>query len=216
MTRDCREIRKLLPEFLSNRASDEEKEVVRKHLERCASCREESVALKETFKALENSEMPTLAGIYWTNFLPRLHHRLNERSKTKRELAPWVYKLLVPSAGLLVTVLLLSRIGIVPERKDSIAAERQLVEQMSPGEFHQLAESSFDPLFPESPSRLEVFLPRDEQTQRTINSLLATSSDEIIRLHEASLHGFVDLGLEDLTDEEMEVVIQRLEGDGTL
>jgi hypothetical protein len=216
MMRDCREIRNLLPEFLSNRADDEEKEAVREHLERCASCREESLALKETFKALESSEKPTLAGTYWTNFLPRLHDRLNERGRTKRELAPWVYKFLVPSAGLLVTVFLLSRIGIVPEPRDSSLVERQLVEQMSPGEFHQLAESSFDPLFPESSSRLEASLPRDEQTLHAINSLIATPSDEVIRLHEASLHGFVDLGLEDLTDEEMEAVIQRLEGDGTL
>jgi len=87
---------------------------------------------------------------------------------------------------------------------------------MSPREFHQLTESSFDPLFPESSTRLEVLLPHDEETQRAINSLIASSSDEVIRVHEASLHGFTDLGLEDLTDEEMEAVIQRLEGNETL
>jgi anti-sigma factor RsiW len=216
MVRDCREIRNLLPEFLSNRGDDEERQAVREHLERCVSCQKESLALKETFKALEGSKKPTLASTYWTNFLPRLHDRLNEERRRKRELAPWVYKVLVPSAGLLITVFLLSRIGIVPKPGESLLVERQLVEQMSSAEFHQLAESSFDPLFPESSSRLETLLPRDEQTLHAINSLIATSSDEVIRLHEASLHGSVDLGLEDLTDEEMEAVIQRLEGDGTL
>lgn len=216
MFKDCREIKTLLPEFLANRTSEGERKAVQEHLERCVSCREESLALEEMFEALEHSPMPKPAETYWTNFLPRVHDRLSEQGRTRRGVAPWVYKFLVPSAGLLVTILLLSRIEIVPELKDSFLAERQLVEQMSPREFHQLAESSFDPLFPESSSRLEALLPHDEETRRTINSLIATSSDEVIRLHEASLHGFVDLGLEDLTDEEMETVIQRLEGDGTL
>jgi len=214
--KNCQEVRELLPEFLSNRADEGEKKVVQEHLERCVACREQSVALRETFDTLGSALAPNPPETYWRNFLPRLHDRLSEERRTRPELASWVYRFLVPSAGLLVTILLLGRIGIVPEPNASFLAQRQLVEEMSPREFHQLAESAFDPLFPESSSRLEALLPYDEETGRIINSLIATSSDEVTRVHEANLHGFIDLGLEDLTNEEMEAVIQRLEGNGTL
>jgi hypothetical protein len=216
MTEDCREIRNLLPDFLSHRTSGEEQRAVQDHLERCVSCSEEALALKETFLALEGAKPSIPSETYWTNFLPRLHNRLSEERRTGRELAPWVHKFLVPSAALIVTILLVSRIGIIPESKDSFSEVRQVVEQMSASEFHRLAETSSDLLVPESSSRLEAMLPHDEDTRRAINSLIAASSDEFIQLREVNLHGLVDSGLEDLTDEEMETVIERLGGNGTL
>jgi hypothetical protein len=214
--KDCRQIRNLLPDFLSNRSSGEETRWVQEHLARCVSCREEVLVLKRTLEALESSETSGPAEIYWTNFLPRLHDRLSDERKTRRELAPWVNKILIPSAGLLVTILLLSWIEIVPEPKDQYLAERQLVQQMNATEVHQLAESSFDPLFPESSSRLETLLPQNRETRELINSLIASSGDEAIQLHDAGLGGLSDTGLEDLTDEEMELLLQRLGGDATL
>jgi hypothetical protein len=212
----CREIRYLLPDFVSDRSNEEENESVQEHLERCSSCREEGLLLKQTFKAVASSHTSIPPEAYWTNFLPRLHDRLSERKKTRRDLAPSVKKFLLPSAGLVVTILLLSLTGVVPKPKGSLLAERQLVRQMDTAEFYQLAESSVDPLFPESSSRLEALLPQGEETRRAINSLIAPSSDEVVQLHEASVRDLTDTGLDDLTDEEMELVLQRLGGDGTL
>jgi hypothetical protein len=216
MLKDCREIKNLLPDFLSNRADVGEQKSVQEHIDRCVSCRQEALALKETFQALERSEASTPSVAYWTNFLPRLRERLGEVGGTKQESVPWVTKFLVPAAGLVVAVFLIARIEIVPGSKGALSEVRQLVEQMDTAEFQRLAEVSSDPLFPESSSRLEVSLSRDEEARRAINSLIATSGDEVIQLREVSLHGLAETGLEDLTDEEMEAVIHRLESRGTL
>ncbi len=216
MLKDCREIKNLLPDFLSNRADVEEQKAVQEHIDTCVSCRQEALVLKETFQALEGSETSIPSVSYWTNFLPRLHERLGEIGTTRQESVPWVSKFLVPAAGLVVAVFLIARIEIVPGSKGSLSEVRKLVEQMDTTEFQRLAETSSDPLFPESSTRLEVSLSRDEEARRAINSLIATSGDEVIQLREVGLHGLVETGLEDLTDEEMEAVIQRLESRGTL
>jgi hypothetical protein len=212
----CRELKCLLPDFVLHRTNEEENKSVQGHLEHCSSCREEVLVLKQTFEAVASSGLSIPSETYWTNFLPRLHERLSDGRKTRRKLAPWVSKFLLPSAGLVVTILLLSLSGIIPEPKGSLLVERQLVRQMDTTEFSQLAESSVDPLFPESSSRLEALLPRADETRQAINSLIAPSSDEDVQLHEATVRDFTDTGLDDLTDEEMEQVLQRLGGDGTL
>jgi hypothetical protein len=212
----CREMRYLLPDFVSNRTSQEENKSVQEHLESCSSCSEEALVLKQTFEAVASSRTSIPPERYWTNFLPRLHGRLSDGRKTRRDLAPWVSKFLLPSAGLVVTILLLSLTGVVPEPKGSLLAERQLVRQMDTTEFYQLAESSVDPLFPESSTRLETLLPQGEETRRAINSLIAPSSDEVVQLREGGVRDLTDTGLDDLTDEEMELVLQRLGSGGTL
>jgi hypothetical protein len=212
----CREIRYLLPDSVSGRTNEEENKSVREHLERCSSCSEEVLVLKQTFEAVTSSRTSIPPETYWTNFLPRLHNRLSDGRKTRRDLAPWVSKFLLPSAGLVVTILLLSLTGVVPEPKGSLLAERQLVRQMDTTEFSQLVESSVDPLFPESSSRLEALLPQGDETRQAINSLIAPSSDEVVQLREAGVRDLTDVGLDDLTDEEMELVLQRLGGNGTL
>jgi hypothetical protein len=212
----CREIRYLLPDFVSNRSNEEENESVQEHLEHCSPCREEVLLLKQAFEAVASSRTSIPPEAYWTNFLPRLHDRLSDGRKTGRELAPLVNKFLLPSAGLVVTILLLSLTGVVPEPKRSLLAERQLVRQMDTTEFYQLAESSLDPLFPESSSRLEALLPQGDETRRAINSLIAPSSDEVVQLREGGVRDLTDTGLDDLTDEEMELVLQRLGSGGTL
>jgi hypothetical protein len=214
--RACDDIKYLLPDFVSNRSNEEENESAREHLEHCSSCRGEVLLLKQTFEVVASSRTSIPSETYWTNFLPRLHDRLSDRKKTKRELAPLVNKFLLPSAGLVVTILLLSLTGVVPEPKGSLLAERQLVRQMDTTEFYQLAESSVDPLFPESSTRLETLLPQGDETRQAINSLIAPSSDEAVLLHEASTRDLIESGLDDLTDEEMELVLQRLGGNGTL
>lgn len=216
MMKDCREIRKLLPDFLSHRTDDEEQKAVQEHLERCVSCRQEALGLKETFQALESSETSIPSVGYWASFLPRLHERLTEKRRAKEELAPWIYKFLVPAAGLIVTIFLVARIEIIPEPKGSLSETRKLVEQMNASEIQRLEETSSDPLSPESSSHFEVSLSRDEETRRAINSLISASSDEVDQLREVNLHGLTETGLEDLTEEEMETVIQRLESNGTL
>jgi hypothetical protein len=214
--RSCDDIRHLLPEFVSNRTNEEENKSVQEHLERCSLCREEVLVLKQTFEAVASFHPSIPPETYWTNFLSRLHDRLGDRKETRRDLAPLVNKFLLPSAGLVVTILLLSLTGVVPEPKGSLLAERQLVRQMDATEFYRLAESSFDPLFPESSTRLETLLPQGDETRQAINSLIATSSDEVVQLHEASVRDLIDAGLDDLTDEEMELVLQRLGDNGTL
>jgi hypothetical protein len=212
----CREIRYLLPDFASNRTNEEENTSVQEHLERCSSCREEVLVLKQTFEAVAGLRPSIPPETYWTDFLPRLHDLLSDGRKTRRDLTPWVSKFLLPSAGLVVTILLLSLTGVVPEPKRSLLAERQLVRQMDTTEFYQLAESSADPLFPESSSRLEALLPQGDEARQAINSLIVPSSDEVVQLREAGVRNLTNTGLDDLTDEEMELVLQRLGVDGTL
>jgi hypothetical protein len=216
MLKDCREIKNLLPDFLSNRADVEDQKAVQEHIDHCVSCREEALVLKETFQALEVSEASVPSAAYWTNFLPRLNERLREVGRTKQERIHWVTKFLVPAAGLVVAVVMIARIEIVPGSNGSLSEVRRVVEQMDSSEVERLAAASSDLLFPESSSRLEATLSRDDEARRAINSFIATSGDEELQLRETSLHGTAETGLEDLTDEEMEAVIQRLESRGTL
>jgi hypothetical protein len=216
MMKGCREIRKLLPDFLSNRADAEERKALQEHLDRCVSCRREAIGLKEMFEVLERSETSAPSAAYWASFVPRLHERLSEKRRAKEELAPWMYKFLIPAAGLIVTIFLVARIEIVPEPKRSLSEMRKLVEQMNASEFQRLVETSSDPLSPESSSHFEVSLSRDEEARRAINLLIAASSDEVDQMREVNLHGLTETSLEDLTEEEMETVIQRLESNRTL
>ena len=217
--KDCREIQNHLPDYFLGRVSDEDGRLIEEHLAHCQSCQAEAAELDRAFIALKQSETSLPPESYWQNFLPRLHERIEERKRSGlvfgigRQFGPWIQKVLIPSAALVATIFVLTRIPFVP--KPSSSELRQLVQEMNVNEMWEATETSHSVLMAEPDSRAGAVLAQDEETRQALNSLVAVSSDELDRFQQATLLGFAGTALEDLNDEDAETVITRLEGAGT-
>ena len=236
--KDCREIQNHLPDFLLGRVSGEDGRVIEEHLAPCQSCQAVAPELLRTLNLLKESETFLPSESYRQNFLPRLHERIEERKRSGlvyglgRQFRPWIQKVLIPSAALVATIFILTRIPFVPKNEpvpplgetrprpairdgQSASELRQLVQEMNANEMWEATETSPSDLMPEPETRVGAVLAHDEETRQALSSFVAVSSDELDRFQQATLLGFTGTGLEDLNDEEVETVITRLEGAGT-
>lgn len=73
MVKGCSQIRPLLSAYLDKAAEPEEARMVEKHLESCASCREELFQLHRLCQSLLSMEKPRVTHGLWESIKARLH-----------------------------------------------------------------------------------------------------------------------------------------------
>jgi hypothetical protein len=219
--KDCREIKIQLPDFIQDRIPAEEKERVADHLLHCASCREASEEIRRLLNLLNEPavEFPTQA--YWQTFLARVHQRLGDRKGRslfglrQAELEPWLSKVLIPLAGLVAAFVVITQITIVPENLQSSSELRVIVQQMDTTEIRKVTEGWVSPLVPE-PNGSWSTISREDETGRALVSELGLTDLEVEQLERTTLSGYLEAGVDSLTDEELEAVISHFRGERVL
>lgn len=114
----CNDARRRLPDFVGNALTTEEEAMVKKHLDGCAACRREEVAMRELIGLLGKDAPWTPPAPYWDTLLPRIHSRID--AKAERRMPAWIVRVAVPlAAAALVAVIAIPSLptgGTVPPR----------------------------------------------------------------------------------------------------
>jgi len=116
---NCREVRILLPEYLGEQLSGEERSVVRDHIAVCRDCRSEARELDALLRDLKLPELPEPDERYFATLLPRINQRIGERSAWK--VPRWVPSVAMPLAAAALIVITL--LNVVPSSRQGTTAE---------------------------------------------------------------------------------------------
>ncbi len=102
---DCKKISFLLVDFYEDVLDTKEKKLAEEHLESCFKCRLKLGEIQKTFEILEKEKTEVPPDIFWTNFLPEVRKRIEDKRATKKA---FVFKpeLISFSATILVILLL--------------------------------------------------------------------------------------------------------------
>lgn len=102
---DCKKISFLLVDFYEDVLDTKEKKLVEEHLESCFKCRLKLGEIQKAFEILEKEKTEVPPDIFWTNFLPEVRKRIEDKRATKKA---FVFKpeLISFSATVLVILLL--------------------------------------------------------------------------------------------------------------
>lgn len=78
---NCDKIKYQLPDFVRGKLSNQDQVTVIEHIKNCESCRWEVDSLRTVFRAVRQDNAWSPADNYWLSLLPRIHKRMEERSK---------------------------------------------------------------------------------------------------------------------------------------
>lgn len=81
---DCKKISFLLVDFYEDVLDTKEKKLVEEHLESCFKCRLKLGEIQKTFEILEKEKTEKPPEIFWTNFLPEVRKRIEDKRATKK------------------------------------------------------------------------------------------------------------------------------------
>jgi len=116
---DCKKTLKLLVDFHEGTLTPEEKEMVEKHLHACMRCKLEFKEIKDTFEALKREKAEEPEELFWTNFVPEVRKRIDDKKTRKRA---FVFKPeLVSFSATILVILLLGVFLFNRDYKDKVA-----------------------------------------------------------------------------------------------
>lgn len=195
----CKQVQHLLPDYVRGELSDEEMSLVAQHLHECKDCPKELASLQQLYNRLDAMEIEEPREEYWQTFVPRVHERIEARSK--RRVPGWVprfaYGLAAIAAVIVALEVLLPRNGQVePQMAVTQNDLRLLLEEMSDGEFQQI--------------------PTEDVWTANNLSTLEGDADVLKELIDTSSVGFVESDTENLiaaylTDRQVEVILAYLD-----
>lgn len=81
---DCKKISFLLVDFYEDVLDTKEKKLVEEHLESCFKCRLKLGEIQKTFEIFEKEKTEKPPDIFWTNFLPEVRKRIEDKRATKK------------------------------------------------------------------------------------------------------------------------------------
>lgn len=104
----CKEVKFQLPDFITNRLSEEVSRQISEHLQRCLICKAEFASIDTTFKKFDSENISNPSSTYWVNLLPRIHNRIEKSAKPKyRE---WIVRTSIPAIAVVVTFFLVIKV----------------------------------------------------------------------------------------------------------
>ena len=201
----------LLPDYVSGRLEEPLREGLELHLRDCPHCREELEAVQEVFGYLQSSEASHPSDSYYSSILPRVRQRLEEKREGSFLSHPLFIRLVSPLAAAIVAIVLLLH---VPFPKTEVETDtnplRSLVREASAAE---LAEAVLEQ------ARKQPLI--NAVTEDEISSLVAAQamSQEIFvqslepqaaTFLEPLFNGSVTQGIEELTETELDALLQKL------
>ena len=135
----CKNIQKLLPDFVQGRSSDREAGMIRDHLSQCHTCLNEAQELAQLTTDLSQLRLPAPSAAYWNSLLVNIHERLDERSA--RMMPEWVTRFVAPAAATLVLMLVLLSGNMLKE--STVDSDlRALVSAITGDELQQLTDQT--------------------------------------------------------------------------
>lgn len=138
---NCREVQHRLPDYARKMLPDRETNAVEEHLRTCSSCQRELKELQRVVQTLKSREESPAPAHYWSNLLPRIHARIEERQR--RWLPSWIPRLVYPVAAAALLLVVMMRVGTFDGRKLVVPEEnrlRALLEEVEVSELQRFAE----------------------------------------------------------------------------
>jgi anti-sigma-K factor RskA len=106
----CKIITPMLTEYLEGTISAGDRKLVEEHIASCKQCARDAQLIAEAFQALRNVADDSVPANYFTNLVPRIHERLeNRRRFAIASLIPaWLEEVLAPVSALAVVASLVA------------------------------------------------------------------------------------------------------------
>ncbi len=212
---DCDRIQYLLVGLREGTISQEEREVVDRHVATCVRCTNDLNLIDEAFESLrtvEDEEVPTH---YFTNLLPRIRQRLEQQPEHALGFALplWMQRFLAPiSAGVVLACMIGTYILFNPMADTMQSHLREIVSELPKEEIDEVAESvSYSNLLARTmdpTQRLMETLSNPALVFRQIERELV--DDQLDRGHSPSIFLATENPLEDVSDEDVDSVIRKL------
>ncbi|HTR81553.1 MAG TPA: zf-HC2 domain-containing protein [Bacteroidota bacterium] len=216
---ECDKFRSLLVDRQEGVISPADAELLERHLATCAQCTEDIASIGIAFDALRNVEDDAVPTHYFTNLLPNIRRRAEERRGPWPEiiLPAWVQKFLAPVSAVAVVASMVSVYILCtppagfPSLQPNLRLE-QLVEQVPRDDIDQITESI---------ASSSVLARTMEPSQRMVETLSNPSllslhiekelvDDELAHGHSLSIFLAADNSFEDIADEDVGPVIEQL------
>ncbi len=215
---DCDEIQYLLVGLREGTISPEQREVVDRHIATCARCIKDLELIDEAFESLRNVENDEVPNHYFTNLLPRIHQRLEQRHEralgfSAFALPGWVQRFLAPVSAAAVLSCMIALYGLFNPIADRMQLPlREIVSELPKEEIDGVAESM---------SYSNVLARATEPSQRlmeTISNPAIVSQqierelvdDQLNHGHSLSIFLAAEHPFEDISDEDVDSVIKKL------
>jgi hypothetical protein len=100
----CKDVKYNLPDFLNDNIIDDDAKKISNHLDSCKPCRKELESLLALFKEIEKDKSWQPPEEYWTSLLPRIHNRIDIKTK----IPPYtrIIQIVLPAAAAIMLVIL--------------------------------------------------------------------------------------------------------------
>jgi hypothetical protein len=211
----CDEISALLVELKEGTISAENKTLAEQHVATCAKCEADLILIGRAFEALRVSAGEEVPSHYFTNLLPRVRRRLDERDAKKFGFAlpEWVQRMIAPAVAVGVVISMIALFALLNPTYDTAQSHLiQIVSQFPKDEIEDVVDMANDSPVVARTSELHrgilEMLPNPSQVSNRLERQLL--DDEVNHGHRVSTFLAADISFEDINDEEVDSIIDRL------
>lgn len=212
---DCDRIQYLLVGMREGTIAQEEREAVERHVATCARCANDLQLIDEAFESLRNVEDENVPTHYFTNLLPRIRERIDRHSESTPTFALplWVQRFLAPvSAGAVLVCMIGMYILFNPMADMEQFHLKEIVSELPKEDIDGAAESVLYATAlsrtTEPSQRLMESLSNPAQVSSQIERELV--NDQLDHGHSLSIFLAAEHPFEDISDEDVESVIKKL------
>ena len=213
---ECVKFRSLLVEKQEGIISAEDEELLQRHLSTCRRCADDLALIGTSFEALRGARDEEAPTHYFTNLLPRIRERIETRPRLWPGLAlpNWVQRFLAPGSALAV---LGSNVALyillTPSFEPSRTGLRQIVAEIPREEIDRVAESAnYSTVLTRTtePSQriMETVSNPAEVSQHIERELV---NDQLEHGHSLSIFLAGETSFEEITDEDIDSIIMRMD-----
>ncbi len=211
----CDETSPLLVELKEGTISVENRALAERHLATCAKCSADLVLISGAFEALRVSVDEEVPTHYFTNLLPRVRQRLDERNAKKFGFAlpEWARRIIAPASAIGVVVSMVALFTLLNPTYDTTQSHLlQIVSQFPKDEIEEVVDMANNSPVIARTSELHrtilEMLPNPSQVSRQLERQFL--DDEVSHGHRLSTFLAADISFEDINDEEVDSIIDRL------
>ena len=212
---DCDKIQELLVGLRDGTLPQEERQSVEQHVSTCVRCTNDLALIDEAFELLRDVDEEEAPTHYFTNLLPRIYERIEKRRGRDLGFAApvWLQRLLAPVSACAVLVLMFGMYKLFnPVSDPSQSHLMEIVSEFPGEEIEGVAESesvsSVLARAVEPSQRLMESVGNPTMVSRDIERVLV--DDQLDHGHALSIFLAAEHPFEDITDEDVESVIKKL------
>lgn len=211
----CDEISPLLVELKEGTISVENQVLAEQHIATCAKCRADLVLIGGAFEALRVSVDEEVPTHYFTNLLPRVRQRLDERDVKKFGFAlpEWAQRMVAPASAIGVIISMAALFVFLNPTYDTTQSHlMQIVSQFPKDEIEGVVDmANYSPVIARTSEIHRGILemsPNPSQVSRQLERQFL--DDEVNHGHRLSTFLAADITFEDINDDEVDSIIDRL------